>query len=58
MKKFIGELREWWEEWCWQNSPERMELATKRLSIYKKFMDKDPAFSRNPYAYPEDYDFE
>ena len=53
----IPYLREWWEEQSWQHSPERRELAVKRLAIYNKFMNGEAGFKRNPYAYPEDYDF-
>ena len=54
---FINEIREWWEEYCWQISPERKELAVKRLETYNKFMNREAGFTRNPYTYPEDYNF-
>ena len=53
----IPYLKEWWEEYLWQHSSERVDLAVKRLATYNKFMNGEPGFTRNPYTNPEDYNF-
>jgi len=55
LKNFWQEFTIWHDEMQWQNSAERRELATKRLAIYRKFMNGDPSYVHSPYTHPEIY---
>ena len=57
VKELWSELMMWHEEMQWKNSPERRELAVKRLEIYRKFMSGDKSCITNPYQDPEAYNF-
>ena len=43
-----------WEEAVWQSSPERLELAQKRLALHRKAMKEG---LDSPYTNPEKYNF-
>jgi hypothetical protein len=57
MLSFINDFKEMWEELSWQFSDDRKELAAKRLAAFKKHVNQEPGFLRNPYTDPEDYQF-
>ena len=58
VKQFFEEIKIWHEEMLWKNSPERRELAVKRLSAFRSFTHQPPGGTlKNPYTHPEDYDF-
>ena len=56
LPELIPYLKDWWAVYSYQNSQARVEDAVTRLAIYKKYLDKEPAYNRNPYEYPDDYD--
>ena len=52
------ELRIWYDEMMWQSSDDRKQLATARLTALKRYTHQPPDGKlRNPYLYPEDYEF-
>lgn len=58
IKELWEELQMWYEKMMWQSSPERKQLATARLEALKRYTHQPPGGNlRNPYLYPEDYEF-
>ena len=58
VKEFWEELKIWHEEMQWNNSPERRELAVKRLEALRVYTHQAPGGKlKNPYIHPEEYDF-
>ena len=47
------DLQVWYDDWLWKNSPERRELATKRIYAHEKAMREG---RNSPYTHPEEYD--
>lgn len=54
MKKFLNEFLEWFDHYMWLNSPERKQLATRRLKYYMEYLENG---GPNPYLEPDKYDF-
>lgn len=52
IKDFFEDLRMDWEEWMWQCSPERKELAHLRITAHQLAMKEG---RNSPYTHPDDY---
>lgn len=48
----FNDIQDWWAEFRWKNSQERVDLARKRVAAHEKAMREG---GDSPYRFPEKY---